>query len=729
MTAIISSESPSDIERLINFAIASAASCIEHGIILQTIDWKLVDRQKVSLMLEGLKEDGTLLPQWLARALLIGGHILPAVCLKRCDPELCVLNGINSIGKDKSMLQFVETAVADLEVQSDVDTEVAIAIIEGLATKGFGSLATKIALRYWRYVPQTMRFIKEGLAAHLSSLHRVRLRLLSFSTTSIIAQDLLPAFAGFGVNAHVTEGGFGEVIQDLLAPKKLDADALLIVLDLAGFYTPNWRLSPDKVFDNLQEKLDVFSVALESFSKNEGLPVLINTLPVTVSPSVGFIDGQHQSGEARSIESINQRLNNLVRNHSNIVLVDSNVVLSTIAPIHRWDPKLWFYGRLPYSADATRALANGFALAWRNFKNGPAKVLALDLDNTLWGGIYGEDGIEKLTCNDDFPGNAFKAFQQECLRLKTQGMLLTILSKNNPDALQVFELHPDMLLRKDDFVAREINWGTKSTNICRIAKELNLGLDSFIFIDDSPHEREAMRRLRPEVEVPELPNDPARRPRWLRELSTTWPIRLTEEDSRRSDMYVAEQKANHLRHESICFEDYLRGLKQQLTVGQITPITLTRVAQMHMRTNQFNLTTQRFDETDIKMMMADQENFLVLHGRVEDKFGDHGIVICAAVQLYGEKAQLLSFLMSCRVIGRQIEQAFLGEILKFIVEHGVKQVEGTFIPTHKNGIARDFYDRSGFSGHELDDGKTVWEWKWTEVGVPTSDFIKISWNT
>jgi HAD superfamily phosphatase (TIGR01681 family) len=215
------------------------------------------------------------------------------------------------------------------------------------------------------------------------------------------------------------------------------------------------------------------------------------------------------------VQLINRRLLEAAERHGNIVVVDADHALVDIPPSRRRDPKLWSYGRVAYSVDATRALARAFAEAWALSTRGPAKVLALDLDNTLWGGTYGEDGLERLTCGEDFPGNVFQAFQQECVRLKHQGLLLVALSKNNADAITVFERHAGMVLKRSDFAASAIDWQPKPENIRKLASELNLGLDSFVFIDDSPHEREAMRRLAPEVIVP-CP-DPAQ-PGWLRRL-------------------------------------------------------------------------------------------------------------------------------------------------------------------------------------------------------------------
>ena len=339
------------------------------------------------------------------------------------------------------------------------------------------------------------------------------------------------------------------------------------------------------------------------------------------------------------------------------------------------------------------------------------------MDNTLWGGVFGDDGVANLRCDDDFPGNAFKAFQKECLRLKGQGMLLALLSKNNPDAITAFKTHPGMVLKEDDFVAIRINWEPKPLNVRSMAEELNLGIDSFVFIDDSPHEREAMRRMCPELSVPEMPEDPAARPAWLRSLAMTWPTRLTAEDSQRSDLYAAERRRQTARQNAATFEDYLAHLDQALIVSSVKPADVPRIAQMHLRTNQFNLTTERYDDAAIQAMIED-DRCVVLVGRAIDKFGDHGQVICATARIDGDTATIQSFLMSCRVIGRFVEQAFLGDLLRRLAERGVRRVTGAYIPTKKNALSQDFYRKAGLA-HLGNEGDTeLWGWDFAAQGSP-----------
>lgn len=564
--------------------------------------------------------------------------------------------------------------------------------------------------------------------AHTDSLATIRLRLLSFSTSDMLHQALTPAFAAAEYDAQVTVAGFGTVVLELLEPRADQPDMLIIQMDTRGFYSRDWRRTPEDAVSLLEEKTDVLLAALERFADTGGCPVLINSLPSPVSPTAGFLDTFHPDGAGFSTSYFNCRLSETARRCNRITVIDTDLAMAHIAPARRSDAKLWFYGRIPYSTEATRALAQGFAKAYAAQNAKSVKVLALDLDNTLWRGIYGEDGLAGLDCGDDFPGNAFKAFQEECLRLKGQGVLLTILSKNDADVLRVFDEHPGMALKRDDFVAHRIDWVPKPHNIRALAEDLDLGLDSFVFLDDSAHEREAMRRLAPEVRVPELPEDPAVRPDFLRNYTPAWPLRLTAEDRSRSELYAVQNKGRVLKRQAVSYEDYLAKLGQRLHVEAMNPATLPRIAQMHARTNQFNLTKRRLTEAELAAMMTDDGHSVVL-GRLDDCFGDHGIVICASVRLTDAGAELVTFLMSCRVIGREIEQAFLGALLQHLTARGIERVEGTYIPTDKNTPARDFYENMGFAPQRAvdpeDGAQTKWLWHEDTHTRPGSDFVTI----
>jgi FkbH-like protein len=715
-----------EIEILIDAVLSQASACLQNRIFLQNIDWSKIGHKKIETMLENFDNAGKKATPWLLTALLSAGHTVDEKRLERLALPMKLLNRLNSAEEPNAALQ---TTAADVAARQIDNKEVALSLVKGMKAKGLTAQALQLALSNWQSAPQLIRPVSTVFKEHLQNLTPVKLRILGTSTTHPLAEDLVPAFAGCGFHADIDEANFGEVIPELLKPVQGDYNAYILFLDMEGFHSHDWRLTTNDSLKRLNERIDLLVSALTSFVGQSSHPVFINTLPLPPSPAVGFIDRHHGDGITAHIKLVNTRLSELASEQSQVMLIDSFTAMTDLPPTSWGDPKMWFYGRIPYSAEATRALAGGFAKAWRADKKGPAKVLAIDLDNTMWGGIYGEDGVHGLQCGDDFPGNAFKAMQNEFLRLKNQGMILTILSKNNPDAITAFADHPGIILGEDDFVAHRINWTPKPQNIRELAADINVGLDSFVFLDDSPHEREAMRALAPEVCTPELPDDPAQRPGWLRALANTWPIRLTAEDAKRSSMYQAERKAKDLKSAAASFEDYLAGLEQKLIIEEVSEATLPRIAQMHIRTNQFNLTTRRFDESDIKAMMEDHLGHKVLLGRASDKFGDHGISICATISINGQEAELKTLLMSCRVIGREVETAFLGALLENLKANGIERLKASYIPTVKNVIVAEFYSDQGMEKIATIGEETIYQWYAKSSAIPGSSFVETIWHT
>jgi len=718
----------SAIDAIVDAAIEAAPECLRRRIILPSIDWSAVAPQKVGVLLASLAQARVAVPRWLAKSLLVAGHTLPHEMEPRLAASMTVLNRLNSATGEIEERSTIAAALGGLAHDREVDVEIAAALVQRLVGLSWDEEALGFALAQFHRAPHVLRHTGTLFNDRLRQLPAVRFRLAGSSTTHTLGEALIPAFAIEGWRASITEGDFGNILLDLLNPPA-NVDALLVLLDLEGFATRDWRGPADNSFALLTERADILADALKEFSSRSSVPLLVNSIPMPAAPTAGLLDSRHAMGLRRAIDTLNGRLLEAAERSSRIIVIDADRALSALPARDHVDPKFWYYGRVAYSAEATRHLARAFAEAWRLLRRGSAKVLAVDLDNTLWGGVYGDDGIERLDCGDEFPGNAFRAMQQECLRLRAQGLLLVALSKNNPDAISVFERHPGMTLRPDDFAAAAINWDPKPDNIRKIAAELNLGLDSFLFLDDSPHEREAMRRLCPEVMVPELPRDPAERPSWLRSLAATWPVRLTTEDASRAAMYATESKARSAKAGASSVEDYLTGLDQRLVLSFVRDETVARAAQMHQRTNQFNLTTERLAEPGIAALMKDEARGIAVLGRVTDKFGDHGIVIVATVAFEGREAVIRTLLMSCRVIGREVERAFLGELLRELERRGVSRIHGRYVPTPKNAMVKDFYASCGFKTWNTGNGETVWTFVPGQQEPPASRFVTVSWES
>lgn len=713
---------------IIDMLIAQAPILVRQRQLLPAFDWSKASTHQVQRLVERLSDADVALPAWLVRDVLVSGHALSEAVAPALAPDLLVLNRLN--GQAAGPLdEGVLRAASELATTAPAAGDIAVAIVRRLVELGAGEAACTLALSVWPVTPRALHHVRKVLAHRLQTLPALKCAVAGFSTTSTFAKALVPAFARRGIRIDVDEAPFGSVMAALHAPGA-GVQASLLLLDSETVLGSSWRKGLESAARDLAERLESLVGAIATYSANTGLPLVINTLPAATEPSLGYMDGYHHAGLAALTRKTNDALGALAARHANITLIDTDVALAHVPHGERHDPRMWFYGRIAYTEASVNEIACACATAWTRSHAQPVKVVALDFDNTLWGGVFGDDGIERLQCGDDPPGNAFKALQEECLRLKAQGKLLVALSKNNPDAITAFEQHPGMALRSDDFAARAINWQPKPENIRQIAKELNLGLDSFIFLDDSPHEREAMRRLCPEVRVPEMPADPAARPGWLRGLTETWPARLTAEDMERPAMYLAERKARELKSTATSYDDYLRGLGQRLMIEPLTARTLPRVAQLHERTNQFNPMTRRFTQAELAEFMEQPDHWVVLVGTAEDRFGKHGIVVAAVARLEGKTAYIDSLVMSCRVIARQIETAFLGTLIETLRGRGISEVVASYRPTAKNGLVRDLYAAHGFLPFRSDDqGASYFIWKENEQPVPASPFVTVEWSS
>lgn len=720
--------SASPVPALLDTLLPDSPMLVRTRQLLPALDWRQARTDQVAELISRIAAAGGRVPRWLAQDLLAGGHTVPDEALAADAQALKPLSVLN--GADCTR-EAAASIARELEAQGGLGAwpvDAASQCVSRLAAVGETAAAARLALLAHASAPEVLRAVKPHLNDYINSLPALRVRICGTSSTQAFAGALRYAFAAGGLRAEITEADYGAWMAELMRPPG-PADLLVLLLDQHHFMPQDWRKGAQLIAQDLEERLAAFSESVKSYCARTGTAAVATTLPAAALPSAGYDDRNHPAGAARVCARVNSALSEIAAGAPLFSFLDSDQALAVLPPQARFDPKLWFYGRFAYSEAATRHLASGIGRLWRARTQGPAKVLALDFDNTLWGGIYGDDGIANLACGDDFPGSAYKAFQQECLRLKAQGMILVALSKNNADALDVFSTHPGVLLERGDFVATAVNWETKPDNIRKIAAELRLGLDSFVFLDDSPHERAAMRRLCPQVQVPEMPSDPAARPDWLRALSCTWPLRITAEDSKRSDYYAADLKTRELRASSADYESYLESLGQRLTVTPLSKTTLPRAAQLHQRTNQFNLTNARFSEGELAAYCGQDPAHLAFTGSVSDRFGEYGLVVAAAIECREEKVRILSFVMSCRVIGRGVEHAFLAAMLDTLRMRGVSVVQGLFKPSAKNAIASKLYMESGFAAAGTLEDCETWELALREpAGIPTSPAIHVLWS-
>ncbi len=450
-----------------------------------------------------------------------------------------------------------------------------------------------------------------------------------------------------------------------------------------------------------RESIDRLCGILGRFRAHVSGRLVVTILPRLLPAGLGLFDAQAEQSEASWWQGFKAGLAGRLREElSATVLLDLDAMLLDLGRDRFFDTRFWYGSRYPFRPAAALELARrvlALAVADRAPK---AKVIALDADNTLWGGVIGEDGINGIALGHEYPGNVYLDFQRRLLELQRRGFILVLCSKNNwEDVQEVLTAHPHQILRDRHFAARRVNWLSKSENLKSIAQELNLGLDSFVFVDDSDHECFALRRDLPEVTVVQIPSRPLDIPGCLDRIARLEVLALTAEDLEKTRMYASERQRREHREalgEGDGIDGYLASLNMQMSVAIDDAPRLVRLAQLTQKTNQFNLTTRRYSEEQMRAFI-DSPDWVVASFSLKDIFGDSGVVGLGLIRLTdAETAEIDSLLMSCRVIGRRAESAFLEALLGHLARLGVRQVIGDYVPSAKNRLVEAFLPGHGF---------------------------------
>ena len=359
--------------------------------------------------------------------------------------------------------------------------------------------------------------------------------------------------------------------------------------------------------------------------------------------------------------------------------------------------RAWFESKQPYAAPFLVELCREVARIIIGRRRPSKKVLVLDLDNTLWGGVVADDGIEGIEIGDTSPrGEAFKAFQKYITTLKRRGILLAVCSKNeHARAVEPFERHPEMVLRLEDFVSFKANWEPKADNIRQMAAELGLGIDSFVFADDNPAEVEIVRQFTPEVSTLLLDGDPADFVARLQDCGLFEPHSVTGEDVQRTEQYRAEKERRVVLRSAVDMDSYLSSLEMEAEIRDFCPLDIPRIAQLINKSNQFNLTTRRRTEAEVEELTR-RPDYVRISARLRDRFGDHGLISIVIGHVKGDALEIDTWLMSCRVLKRQVEETMLNELSQIARDNGCVRLEGIHLATPKNEMVRNFYPRMGF---------------------------------
>ncbi len=468
---------------------------------------------------------------------------------------------------------------------------------------------------------------------------------------------------------------------------------------------------PEQLKERVNQLLERIERIASLHQRNAtGMPLFLSTIALPNYITNPLFAAQHGDGPFAAVAQINRRIYEVATALNGVHVLDLAWWAASEGRSHS-DAMLDFLGRQPLSAHGQFSFALFVARALRPLIVPRRKVLALDLDNTLWGGVVGEDGVSGLKLGHEFPGNVHLRIQRELLELRNRGVLLVMLSKNNEsDARQAFDSLPDMILKWDDFALREINWNHKHESLRKAAQELNLGLDSFVFLDDSDYEREQMRQLLPEVLVLNESPDALHILRALWDTDAFDSLTLSEEDHRRHQDYSVRSARSVEAHKDD-LEEFLRSLEMQVAIEDIGAANLDRIVTMIGKTNQFNVTTRRHSRAQVQAML-DAPGTIPLALRLRDKFGDQGIVAVLLARPSDSSTLVVdSFLVSCRALGRGVEDALWAEMMLRAHRQSIRRLEATYISTPKNGIVADLYDRFGLQriGHDSSSTQYVLE--------------------
>jgi FkbH-like protein len=578
---------------------------------------------------------------------------------------------------------------------------------------------------------RTERFLRkaaESDAGRRLGLKPCKVALLSSFSIEFVHDPLIAYGFANGFQLVLYQAGFGAFRQELLDQSSglyaSSPDVVLLAVEgedwvpaAYGSYASSGEQDHARVIEDFTNEARAL---LEGLRKRSNAPVLVHNFAPPAWRHYGILDAKSASGQGRLVQQLNEALQAAAGAFADVHVVDYAALVNRQGARQWYDARMRLYAKCPLTHPALTCLAREYLKYLRSFAGFNRKCLVLDLDNTLWGGVVGEEGIDGIALGTTYPGSAFVEFQNRVLDLRRRGVILAVASKNNPaDVDEIFARHQSMVLRKEHFADMQVHWEPKSVSLTRIAKNLAIGLEHIVFADDNPAECEQVRGALPGVTVIQLPPQPERYIEALEEDGWFDTVSLSDEDRRRGELYQQRDQAEAMRAANTSIEDYYRALDMEMRVAPVDGSTLKRAAQLTQKTNQLNVTTIRYTEAELTQRMADPDWHLVTVG-VTDKFGDNGIVGIMFAHAGQDSLDIDTFLLSCRVIGRTVETAMLAHLCDLAEQRNLRSLNGRLIPTSKNVPVRDLFERHGFEKISEDPaGATNWR-----IGIPDA---RVKW--
>jgi FkbH-like protein len=553
---------------------------------------------------------------------------------------------------------------------------------------------------------------------------RVKAALTGTYTTGQLAGLLGVAALRAGIDLEVSESPFGQYRQDIVDPDsslyRFEPDVVVIAAHEGAATLPQFSNAAGRDVDSEFERwAGLWHVANE----RSGAWIVQHGFVIRPDSPFGHLAPRLGGSRYAMMQTLNARIAEEAPDF--VRIVDCDRIASVFGKQRWFDDRYWHLARQAVALDALPILARHTIGVMAASLGLSRKCLAFDLDNTIWGGVIGEDGVEGIDLGATPKGEAFAALQEHIVQLKERGVVLAVVSKNNEsDARDAFTRHPDMHLHLDDVASFVANWDDKPANLRRVAAELGLGLDAIVFLDDEPVEREIVRQALPDVEVLVVPSDPVGSLQTLSRSLLFEPSTLTEEDRSRAAHYRARAETAKFQSAARSLDDFYRSLDMEARVAPLDELHLPRVVQLLAKTNQFNLTTRRHGESVLRSFMEDPR-YVALYLKLRDRFADHGLVAVTIAEIAGPVMDIDTFLMSCRVIGRTVERKLMERLSAHALERGCTRLRGAYVPSARNQVVERLYDTLGFHRTGRDpEGSTTWEYDLAGRGIIKSDFIR-----
>lgn len=556
--------------------------------------------------------------------------------------------------------------------------------------------------------------VKRQLLEENTNFLKKKIAVLGGSTTSEIIEILELFLLNYGIEPQFYESEYAQFWQDAMFGNdelnEFNPDIIYVHTSFRNILSfPEITDTPETADGILKNEYERFAVMWDKLREKFNCPVIQNNFEYPVYRMLGNKDASDIHGRVNFVTRLNQKFYDYAASHDQFYINDINYQ-SAVYGLDKWaDPFFWHMYKYSLCLDAMPTLAFNVANIIKSLYGKNKKALALDLDNTLWGGIVGDDGVDNLTLgNETSMGQAYTEFQEYLKGLKAQGILLNVISKNEEDAALAGIDHPQMILKKDDFISIKANWDPKSKNLKDMAQELTLLPESFVFVDDNPAEREIVRQQVPGVGVPEM----SKVEYYIQELDHAGYFETTNlsgDDLKRNSMYKENVARAKLQSSFDNYEDYLLSLDMKAVIKPFESVYMSRIAQLTNKSNQFNLTTRRYTQEEIEHT-AEDDKFITLYGKLEDRFGDNGVVSLAIGEVEGSKLNIILWLMSCRVLKRDMEFAMMDELVNRCKDRGINEIYGYYYPTAKNKMVKEFYSTQGFDKISEDsEGNSVWK--------------------